>query len=155
MERLTAKLRRLYRENREGISYLFFGVLTTAVNYAAFLLFNWLLGDRWVLLTNLIAFLIALLFAYAVNKQYVFQSRDWSFSVVRRELASFTAARVFSFLVEEAGLWAAAYVLHLERYRLFGPVDGILLAKLALSVLVVVMNYFFSKFLVFAKRRGT
>ena len=58
---------------------------------------------------------------------------------------------MFSFGLEELGLYIAAYVLPLGRYALWG-LDGVMLAKVALSFLAVLLNYFFSKLLVFAKK---
>ena len=138
---------------REPFLYLVFGVLTTVVNYGVFWLLNEGSGGRTVLLSNLAAFVAATAFAFATNKQFVFRSRVWRPGVVLREAASFTAARLFSFAIEEGGLYLAAYPLALGRYR-FGPVDGVLLAKIALSFLAVLLNYVFSKFLVFAKKKG-
>ena len=150
MNRVIKHLRELAVRRWEELSYLFFGVLTTVINYAVFFLFHILWPDRFVLLSNLIAFAAAVTFAFVTNKIYVFRSRDWSWPVLRREAGAFLAARVFSFGLEEAGLWAAAYILHAERYVLLG-VDGILLSKLALNVVVVTANYFFSKYLIFTK----
>ena len=150
MNRVIKHLRELAVRRWEELSYLFFGVLTTVINYAVFFLFHILWPDRFVLLSNLIAFAAAVTFAFVTNKIYVFRSRDWSWPVLRREAGAFLAARVFSFGVEEAGLWAAAYLFHAEQYVLWG-IDGILLTKVFLSVVVTVMNYFFSKFLIFKK----
>ena len=153
MTNLIQLLRDGYARWREELSYLFFGVLTTLVNYGVFFVFHLLWPDRFVLLSNLIAFAAAVTFAYVTNKLYVFQSRDWSWPVLRREAGSFLAARLFSFALEEAGLWLAAYVLRLGRFALWG-VDGILLSKFALSVLVTIVNYFFSKYLIFTGKEA-
>lgn len=152
MKKILAWARGMYGAYREQLSYLFFGVVTTVVNYAVF----WALRAVWredrVLLANMIAFITAAAVAFVTNKLFVFQSRDWKLPGILREVVSFYAARVFSFLLEEAGLYVCAYVLFLDRYR-FGPADGVLLAKLALNVLVIVLNYFFSKFLIFTQKR--
>ena len=150
MTHLIQLLRNSYARWQEELSYLFFGVLTTLVNYGVFFVFHVLWPDRFVLLSNLIAFAAAVTFAYVTNKLFVFHSGDWSWPVLRREAGAFLAARVFSFALEEAGLWLAAYVLHLGRFALWG-VDGILLSKFVLSVLATVLNYFFSKYLIFTK----
>ena len=146
----------------EAISYLFFGVLTTVINYGTFWIFHALLGDAYDLFSNLIAFVAAVTFAYITNKLYVFESRSWSFDVLRREIPSFLGARLVSFGFEEAGLFVASYILHLGAYaytfRLGGrdlfAIDGVLIAKLCLNVIVVIMNYFFSKFFIFKKEGG-
>ena len=57
--------------NRETLTYLIFGVLTTLVNYVVFWLFDRLLTEHWVLVTNAIAFVAAVAFAYVTNKLFV------------------------------------------------------------------------------------
>ncbi len=144
-------MRKFFRQYREQLLYLFFGVLTTLINYGLFWALSVLWQGRLVLLANLITFLAATAFAFVTNKLFVFESRSWRAAGVLREAAAFTAARLFSFALEEAGLYIAAYPLKLGSYT-FGPVDGVMLAKIVLSVLAVILNYFFSKFLVFARR---
>lgn len=138
---------------KEQLSYLFFGVLTTIVNYGVFWLFHQAWQGRHVLFANLLTFLLATAFAYITNKVFVFRSPSWRPSFLAREALAFLVGRLFSFAVEELGLYIAAYVLHLGRYALWG-VDGTMLSKVALSFLAVLLNYFFSKFLVFAKKDG-
>ena len=91
-------------------------------------------------------------FAYLTNKRFVFDSPRWEFTFVLREASAFVAARLFSFAIEEVGLYISTYLLHLGRYTLW-HINGVMLAKIVLSILAVVLNYFFSKFLVFTKRR--
>lgn len=136
---------------RQQLSYLFFGVLTTLVNYGVFWLFQRAWQGRWLLFANLLTFLVATAFAYITNKVFVFRSPVWRPAFVAREALAFLLGRVFSFGLEELGLYIAAYVLPLGRYALWG-LDGVMLAKVALSFLAVLLNYFFSKLLVFAKK---
>lgn len=131
--------------------YLFFGVLTTLINYGVFWLLNRLSQGRSVLFANLLAFTAATVFAYVTNKIYVFRSRWERGGALLREAASFVAARLFSFAVEEAGLYICAYVLLLGRYE-YGWLDGVMLSKIAFSILAVVLNYCFSKFWVFSSK---
>ena len=100
------KCRQLLISHWEAVSYLFFGVLTTVINYGTFWIFHALLGDAYDLFSNLIAFVAAVTFAYITNKLYVFESRSWSFDVLRREIPSFLGARLVSFGFEEAGLFS-------------------------------------------------
>lgn len=143
---------RLFSAYREQISYLFFGVLTTLINYSLFWLLDLLWCGRYVLTANLITFTVSTLFAYITNKIFVFQSHSWKPNVLAREVAVFVSSRLFSFALEEAGLYVAAYLMHLGRYDL-GPFDGVMVAKVLLSAVAVVLNYFFSKFLVFSRKR--
>ena len=137
--------------NRELIVYFICGWLAVFVNYGVFWLALRILGDDRVLLVNVIAFVAATTFAFCTNKLLVFQTRGGGPRTVLRELAMFYAARITSFAVEEAGLWIARDVLHAGRYTLFG-VKGILIAKVFLLGVSAIMNYIFSKFVIFKKK---
>ena len=95
-----------------------------------------------------------MVFAYVTNKLYVFQSKSWAFKVVIKESAQFLLARVFSFLVEEFVLILMVEVLNFAEYSLdlkIITLSGATVAKIILAVIVVIMNYFFSKFIIFKK----
>lgn len=136
--------------NRETISYLIFGVLTTIINYVFFGLGILLFGEEYTLLINVVCFIVAVSFAYVTNKLFVFESKSWDRATLRKELPAFFSARIVSFLFEEAGLWICKDLLHAGRYSLLG-FNGLLIAKIALSFLVVLLNYAFSKLFVFKK----
>ncbi len=133
--------------------YLIFGGLTTLVNYIVFIVFLAVLGYDRVLLVNTLAFVIAATFAYFTNKLFVFHSTEWKFKVLIREAVAFFAARIFSYLFEQAGLYLSTDVLRLERFSLLG-LDGVLIAKILLSVGVVLINWVISKFFIFKKTKG-
>lgn len=125
------------------ISYLFFGVLTTVVNYLVYLPCYNLLGLSSAL-SNAIAWVVAVAFAYLTNKPFVFKSHDWSMAVVLPELAKFVACRIGSGLLETGILFVFVDYL---------GYDGNIL-KIITSVLVVILNYIGSKLLVFTKKYG-
>lgn len=135
----------------ETISYLFFGVLTTVVNYIVFWLALRLMGEDHALWANVIAFVAAVLFAYVTNKLFVFDSKSWAWTVFRREFPAFVGGRLFSFGLEELGLWICVDLLLVGQYALFG-IDGVMIAKAVLNVVVIVVNYVLSKFLIFRKK---
>lgn len=140
--------------NRETILYMVFGAATTVVNYGVFhLIYAVVLGGQGSLLANFIAWVAAVIFSFVVNKAFVFESKSWAWPVLARELSAFVAGRVASFGIEEAGLLVSEKLLRLGRFTILalGPVslDGVAVSKLALSVIVVVLNYFFSKWFVF------
>jgi len=135
------KILDLLKKHQEIISYLFFGGLTTLVNYAVYLpCYNWLHLSGAV--SNVIAWVAAVAFAYLTNKPFVFKSHDWSMKVVLPELTKFVGCRVGSGLVETAIIFATVDVLQWN-----GNV-----IKLITSILVVVLNYVASKLLVFRKK---
>ena len=130
------------KKYEEIISYLFFGGLTTLVNYAVYLpCYNWLYLSG--ALSNVIAWVAAVAFAYLTNKPFVFKSHDWSMKVVLPELAKFVGCRVGSGLVETAIIFVTVDLL--------GWNGNVI--KLITSILVVVLNYVASKLLVFRKKK--
>ena len=142
--------------NRETILYIVFGVATTAVNYVVFfLLYNVLWNQENSLLANAAAFVVAVTFAFVVNKMFVFESKSWSAATLKRELPSFLAARIGSFGIEEAGLFLAEEVLKLGGVAAITigttTLDWITIVKLALAFVVIALNYIFCKLLVFRK----
>ena len=149
-------LKNLIIKYKELIIYGVFGVGTTLVNFLTYKLFNMLLGVEYYLLSNIIAWFVSVIFAYVTNKLFVFESKSWNVRVVAKEVPSFFAARVFSFLVEEAGLFLLVDILGMKNFSVdvFGfTVSGNMISKVLLAVVVVVLNYFFSKFVVFRKKK--
>lgn len=148
------KLKKLL--NRETILYILFGVATTVVNYVVFhLLYNVLWHQTNSLFANAAAFVAAVIFAFVVNKMFVFESRSWSFDALKRELPSFLAGRIGSFGIEELGLFLCEKVLGLGGVIAFTiagtALDWITIVKVALSFIVVILNYIFCKLFVFKK----
>lgn len=133
-------MKKLIKKYWDILSYLFFGVLTTAVNYVVYLPCYNLLGLS-AAVSNAIAWVFAVAFAYLTNKPFVFKSHDWSMKTVLPELAKFVACRVGSGVMETAMLLVCVDWLGW---------DGNVM-KLITSVLVVVVNYVGSKLLVFKK----
>ena len=120
---------------REQILYLIFGFLTTVVNLASF----WLLYSKAgvpALIANVIAWIIGVLFAYATNRKWVFNSSNPS---VLKEAVSFSIGRLATLGMEEAVLWIGIDLLGINTMavKVFG------------MILVVIGNYCVSKWFVF------
>lgn len=150
MKKLLSKLL-----NRETILYLIFGVLTTVLNLAVFWLMNKAVGEDLALVNNAVAFVVAVAFAYVTNKLFVFESKSWDSATLLKEIPSFLGARLASFGLEELLLWLAKDVLAVGRYSLaiLGlSIGGLMIAKILISVIVVILNYIFSKFFIFKKK---
>ncbi len=133
-------IRALLSRHREILSYVFWGVMTTAVNYVSYLLLTEGLRIHY-LAGTVIAWVLSVLFAYFVNKLFVFQSRDWAWRVALRELWQMVASRLFSLGLELAIMWLFVDTLRCPHT----------LVKLCANVLVVVVNYVLSKFIIFKK----
>lgn len=146
--------------NKETITYIIFGVGSTVVNLAVFkafdLFFTSVTKTDLTLLTNFIAWVAAVVFAFVTNKIWVFESKSWEGSVLKKEIPSFVGARVFSLGVEELGLLIFITWLGFDRFawNVFGlfTLGGKMIVKIALAVIVVIMNYIFSKFIIFKNK---
>ena len=134
-------IKNLIRKYWDILSYLFFGGLTTLVNFLVYFpLLNWLHLSATV--SNIIAWAVAVAFAYLTNKPFVFRSHDWSWKTVGPELAKFVSCRIGSGLLETAAIFLTVDLLHWNGN----------LMKLLLAVVVVILNYIGSKLLVFTKK---
>lgn len=138
---MMKKFRALLEKYWDIFAYLFFGVLTTAVNYIVYLPCYNLLGFPAVV-SNAISWVFAVVFAFLTNKPLVFKSYDWSAKTLIPELTKFVGCRV--------GSGAAESVILLLTVDVLGW-DGNIW-KILTSVLVVVLNYIGSKLLVFKKK---
>ena len=141
--------------NRETVLYLVFGALTTLVNFIVFDRMNAALGERWVVVSQAMAFVAAVLFAFFTNKPFVFRSKDWSAGTLAREIPAFFGGRILSFLIETALVLAARDWVHAGSYalRIGGwSINGLTVAKVPIAVVTVILNYHFSKFWAFRKK---
>ncbi len=122
--------------NREVATYLIFGVLTTALNYAVY--FGLRLFISWPA-ANVVAWLVAVEFAFVTNRAIVFRSRGPYFP----EMAQFYLSRLATLGLESLTIWIVLDLLQAPEW----------FAKLFANVLVVVGNYILSKALVFRRKR--
>ena len=137
---MLTKLKSVITKHYDLLIYLVFGVLTTVVNYLVYLpCYNLLCFSASV--SNAIAWVAAVAFAYLTNKPFVFKSHDWSAKTVLPELAKFLGCRI--------GSGAAETLILLLTVDILGWNGN--LWKLATSVLVVLLNYVGSKIFVFKK----
>ncbi len=151
---MRSKIKGLFFKYRELITYVIAGGLTTVVNLLSFKGLNIVLGEDKYLLSNIIAWLISVIFAFVINKLWVFESKKTDFKSVIEEASEFFAARVFSLVIEEIGLWLFVDILGFDKYSLnlnIVNIDGKLISKILLAVIVVILNYFFSKLVIFKK----
>lgn len=140
MSALFEKIRNLIAKYYDILAYLVFGVLTTVVNYLVYLpCYNLL--EMSAAVSNVIAWAVAVAFAYLTNKPFVFRSHDWSAKTVIPELTKFVGSRIASGALETGIIFLTVDLLAWN-----GNV-----MKLVTSVIVVVLNYIASKLLVFRK----
>ena len=131
------------------ILYIIFGGLTTVVDWSVSFLLYYLWGDAIdatpILLhgANVIAWVAAVTFAYVTNRSWVFESKRRGFVPILCEIAAFAGGRVLTLLLQEIIMGVFCTWLGLNEY----------LFKIIAAVLVVILNYFISKLLVFRKTR--
>ncbi len=143
------KLKELFIKYKEIIMYLIFGVSTTLVNWVVYApLVNFLNVNTTV--ANGIAWFVAVLYAYITNKLFVFESRSWKASVLVKEILSFFGARIASGVFE---IFLPETLINLGLNQTFFNIEGGV-SKIVVSVLVIVLNYIFSKLFVFRKKKN-
>lgn len=128
------------RKHREVFLYLIFGILTTICNYVVF----YLCFDCFMIhyiVSNIFAWFLSVLFAYYTNRRFVFFSNKKG-SAVLSEISSFFISRAFSGILETLMLWICVDCMGF----------GANIVKIVVSIVVVILNYIFSKFIVFRKR---
>lgn len=130
----------------ETVRYLFMGVCTTLVNLISYWLFIRLfrgtmpgLGKNAVTISNVISIIIAILFAYVTNKLFVFESKTHGVAELFYEFLRFVGGRMLTMVIEVGGVYLIFNIMGWNE----------MVAKLITQVLVVIGNYFISKFLVF------
>ena len=134
-------MKALLKKYRGLILYAVFGALTTVINIAVYALCYRALRLPNVP-SNVIAWILAVLFAFVTNKLYVFESKSLERGTVLRELVSFVSARLATGLLDLAVMFVGVDVLH-------GP-D--LVFKVGSNVIVIILNYVLSKLIVFRKK---
>ncbi len=155
--------------NKETVSYLIFGVLTTLVNWVVYVFcdnvvfkgvasasvsgtdafsnaLNTFLEKG---LAGIIAWFVAVLFAFVTNRLFVFSERATGFKGIMAECGKFFGSRVITGIIEILGV-PLLIIVGID-YKLLGRLD---IAKLIISVIVIVLNYVFSKFFVFKNSDG-
>lgn len=120
------------------ITYVFFGILTTFVDWGVLYLFRTFLPILDKNIANTIAIFSSIIFAYFTNRKYVFKSVEKS---KIKEFLKFLLSRGYTFLFQFVTFWIFATLLNLNEY----------IVKLVISVVVIVLNYIISRFYVFKK----
>lgn len=128
--------------NKEIIMYIIFGVLTTLVNLIiSFILEGMVHIDGAI--ASAIGIILSILFAYFTNRKWVFETKAKEFKENFREFIKFILGRAVTMIIEQGGVMIFYSSMGLP----FMPV------KLSLTIIVIILNFFFSKFLIFTKSK--
>lgn len=123
------------------ISYLFFGVCTTAVNVATYYICYNVIQIANVPAT-VIAWVLAVLFAYITNKLFVFDSKSFDFGVLKKEILAFFGCRLLTGILDVIIMYLAVDCMYWNS----------IVWKIVSNILVIVLNYVASKLIIFKKR---
>jgi len=127
----------IYKKYKMPLLYIFFGCITTLCNFIAFYVFHSLLKMN-ELISNGLAWVVALIVAFTTNRTFVFESDD---AKIKSEFIKFTSGRIFSLFVEEAIMFVLVTLLHYNA----------MVVKVIESIITAFINYFIGKLIVFKK----
>ena len=138
---LREKLGILWRKfvNRETVSYLVFGVLTTLVDWLVYPLMRWL--GHSVAVSSTASWAAAVLFAFITNKLFVFKSFVFRPEPLAKEFVSFVSCRALTGLFT---IGAMVFIVDIMGWNEW-------IGKVAVSAISLVLNYIFSKLFIFRK----
>lgn len=131
----------LMKKYKSFIAYAVFGAFTTIVNIVTYNVcyYKWEFSNT---LSNIIAWVLAVTFAYLTNKVWVFDSKSWAWTVLRKEVPAFISCRLATGVMDLIIMFVCVDLLGWHA----------LLMKLISNVLVIILNYVFSKLVIFKKR---
>lgn len=141
-------LSEIFNRHREAYLYIICGGLTTLVTWASYALF--VRAGIELNLSNIMSWFCGILFAFVVNKWIVFSSTSLNATLVLKELGSFLGSRVFTGIIAFV-LFAVLLMVGMDQV-LFNTKGFV--AKIVVTVVEVVLNWFLSKYVVFRKRHS-
>ena len=138
---MLTKINKLMVKYREPISYIFFGLGATLINIIAYEIFATHLGINFMV-ANVLAWILAFIFAFISNKLWVFNRKSWDRGVVTKEFAGFFGCRVGTGVLDSVMMFVLVGML--------GIVG--LYAKILVNIVVIILNYVASKFYIFKQK---
>lgn len=125
-------------KSKEVVAYIIVGILTTIVNFSIYTVLYYFLGID-VTVSNIISVIASILFAYIMNKLYVFHSHCQTLKEVFEECSKFISARIITMIIEVGGVYLLVNILGQDEF----------LGKLETQIVVLIGNYLISKLFVF------
>lgn len=135
MKKITEIIKKVW--SKEIILYAIFGIFTTLVNLGVFYLLTNIVHLEGNL-SNVIAILLAVVFAYLTNKDFVFHSNAKTIKDKTMQFLKFISGRAFTMIIE----WGGCALLFITPIPQF-------ISKLFMTIVIIILNFFISKFLVF------
>lgn len=150
LEKIKLKfLADIYRKHREGMRYLIFGGLATMVNILTYIIFAKLifinLNDNLrVNLSNILAIVASILFAYITNKLWVFETKTDSKKDLLKEFISFIGCRIVTAVLDMGLMQVTVNIFNWNE----------ILMKILVNIIVILLNFIFSKLIIFKKKEA-
>ena len=146
-------MKKLFVKYKEIILYIVFGVLTTVINIVVYQLLYNLLGEEHYLISptfipTTVGGILSVLFAFFTNKLFVFESTSFKAKVFIREMLMFFAARLASYFIDYGIVW-----LTVDHFGWRYTILGFQVWKIISNVIVIIINYVFSKLFIFKKEK--
>jgi len=139
MDKIKSIIKKLF--SKEVILYVIFGVVTTLVNIDSFYVLTNILHLEENI-ANIISIILAVLVAYFTNRKWVFNSEASTLKENFTEFYKFILGRAFTMVVEIVGFFLLFNIIHIQE----------LISKAVITIVVIILNYFISKFFAFKKK---
>ena len=134
-------IKNLWLRYKELFFYAVFGVGATVINIVSYRVLANTFGKKYFLIANIIAWILAFIFAFITNKLFVFESRSWETQIAMKEFVGFLSARLATGILDTVLMWFFVSVISLDDT----------LSKIIINILVIIINYVASKFFIFKK----
>ena len=134
-------IKNLWLRYKELFFYAAFGVGATVINIVSYRVLANTFGKKYFLIANIIAWILAFIFAFITNKLFVFESKSWEAQIAMKEFVGFLSARLATGILDTVLMWVFVSIISLDDT----------LSKIIINILVIIINYIASKFFIFKK----
>ena len=134
-------IKNLWFKYKELFFYGVFGVGATVINIVSYRVLANTFGKKYFLIANIIAWILAFIFAFITNKLFVFESRSWETQIAMKEFVGFLSARLATGILDTVLMWLFVSIISLDDT----------LSKIIINILVIIINYIASKFFILKK----
>lgn len=134
-------IKNLWLRYKELFFYAVFGVGATVINIVSYRVLANTFGKKYFLIANIIAWILAFIFAFITNKLFVFESKRWEAQIAMKEFVGFLSARLATGILDTVLMLFFVSVISLDDT----------LSKIIINILVIIINYVASKFFIFKK----
>ena len=139
---MVEKIWNLFLKYKEAVLYLVFGGFTTLINIVAYALCKHVIGIDTIP-ANAIAWILSVAFAYVTNKIFVFESKTNTKKELLKEIISFFGCRAFTGIIDVAFMYVTVDIFDLND----------MIMKVISNIVVIIVNYVFSKLIIFKKKK--